>query len=612
MKKLSLKLLMLTTLSSTLVTQASELVTPLPLLYGFGRFPYEYFEHDKEESCFSTKHEKEGGHGAAGEHGAEHKECSHFKWMVDGLGYYRHASESFPTCGPRGCTVPYADLVFGISTPFLLANEFANGIAPVANNNPFLAFATINPLLDYKESGVIFNIFGESHFEYCDTHYRYGITFRLPVRDINITNECGLSDLVRESVADVYQQRNETTLDDPIKTNFVFAARLDFVSALNRVAIPAQPMVVYGDGTCANKTTIASQDVGFDCLNPAVVDVAGGNPSVALIARADGTMPSDEIWGEQTSATQPILQANGTGIPQNGRGRFNDQQDYATGGLAADVDAQSKLFVVPTLNGDNEMSTGALAIQSAINSALLSLPDSVFSFFESNGIDFCEGRSQGVGDLDVEFFIGRNWEYCEQEFWTDLKFVVRFPTAERLCNCKQILRQPLGNNKHWEVMGGFAGGWDINDRWKWMTDLTVSAVLKANEIVAAPFKGNSVKKIGPCITAQTHWWYLVYHTDISVFACEGCGFDVGYELFFKSIDKVCLFQNKAIDLFGVEQSVDPTKLMSPITQRMCNKMRVAIFSKFNNCEIFGGWSYAFAGYNAPKDMDWYLSFTAYF
>lgn len=590
MKKISSHLLMLLSLGGSITLQASELITPLPLLYGYGRFPYEYFEH----------HEKE-------------EECSHLTWMVDALGYARHAAVSFPNCGPRGCTVPYADLVFGVPTPFLLADEFAGGITP-ENTNPFLSFAMLNPVLDYKEAGVIFNIFADGHFEYCDVPYRYGVTFRLPVRDIDVTNQCGLSTLVSPALEDLYQQRLETTEDAPIVTNYVYAIRLDLLSALNRVAIPVESMVVYGDGTCTNRTEIAGVDAGYPCTTDVGfpnVDTVTGRPPVAVISRPDGTMPVLSRWGEQTSNSQPIVQADGSGLAQDQRGRFNDTQNYADA-LGLDVRAQSKLFVVPTLAGDNTMSAGAMAIQEAINTAITALPNSVFSFFDANGIEFCDGRTQGVSDLDVEFYIGRNWEYCDQEFWTDLKLVVRFPTGERLCTCKQLLKQPVGNNHHWEVMGAFAGGWDISERYKWMTDLTVSAVLKANEIVAAPFKGNNVKKIGPCITAQTHWWYLVYHTDLSVFACDGCGFDIGYELYFKSIDKVCLFQKTAVDLFGQVQDVDPTKLMSPITQRMSNKARVALFTKVNNCEVFAGWSYTFAGYNAPKDIDWYLALTAYF
>lgn len=580
MKKLSLRLLVLVSLGSAYALQASEIETPLPGLYDFLRFPTEYFE----------EHE-------------EHEECAPWKWAVNALGYARHADQGFPNCGPRGCTVPYAQLVFGVPLPFFLSTEFADGVP--AGANPFLAFAQLNPILDYHEAGVIFNVTGENHFEYCDVPYRYGVTFRLPVRDIDVVNLAG-NDFIIPAVDSVYQQRLETF--DGV-TNTVFAARLDFLASLNTAPVVPQPFVFFGDGVLP--TTIAGQDVGVT-----IPVTATGIPGVGLIERADGTMPINDVWGALITNAQPILQADGSGIPQDGRGRFSDTINYASGAVSTDAAVQSELFVVPTLKGsDGTMSAGALAIQAAINAAVLNIPGSVFSFLQANGLDFVDGRNRGVGDLDVEFFLGRNWEYCDNEFWTDVKFVVRFPTADRLCNCKQLLRQPLGNNKHYEVMGGFAGGWDINERWKWMTDLTVSAVLKANEIVAAPFKSKDAtipKKIGPCITAQTHWWYLVFHTDVSVFACEGCGFDLGYELFFKSIDKVCLFQKTAIDFFGQEKPVDPTKLMLPITQRLANKARVAFFSKWNECEILAGWSYVFAGYNSPRDMDWYLSFTAYF
>lgn len=599
MKKLSLRLLVLVSLGSSYAIQASEIETPLPGLYGFLRFPIEYFEHH------------EG-----------HKECPGLSWIVNGIGYARHAGVSYPNCGPRGCTVPYSALVFNKS-PFLLSGIFYNSVVPAANANPFLSISELSPLFEFHEKGVIFNVTGEGHTEYCGVPYRYGVVARLPVRDIEVVDIGGVDDMEGLSLGEVFQQRAEEFVPgDKTTNNFVFAARLDFISALNQIAIPPIPMVTYGDGTCANRTTIASEfnggvsqrtDVGFPCVTDGVnVDPVNGYPSVGLIYRADGTIPSEIRWGDLTSNSQPILAADGSGIPQDGRGRFSDNVNYAAA-LAGDVSAQSKLFVVPTLTtaAGNPLSLGAQEIQTAITEAVQSVGGGAIDFLDENGIDFRDGRTQGVGDLDVEFFVGRNWEYCENEFFTDLKFVIRFPTADRLCNCKQVLRQPAGNNKHYEVMGGFVGGWDINDRYKFMTDLTVSKVLKANIFAPATFKGSTVKYIGPCITVQTDWWYLVYHADLSVFACEGCGFDLGYELYYKNVDKICGFQKTAIDFFGNDQPIDPSKL-AVNTQRLANKARVALFSKLEHCEFLAGWSWVFSGYNSPRDIDWYLSVSAYF
>ena len=599
MKKLSLRLLVLASLGSSCAVQASEFITPLPGLYGFLRFPIEYFAHHGKDE--------------------EHKECPKLAWIINGIGYHRHAAVSYPNCGPRGCTVPYSALIFNRS-PFLLSGIFYDSVVPAANANPFLSVSELSPLFELNENGVIFNVTGEGYTEYCGVPYRYGVVFRLPVRDIEVLDIGGVDDMEGLSVGEVFQQRNEEFNDDPANRNYVFAARLDFISALNQIALPPISMVHYGNGTCTDRTTIASefgssanQDVGYPCVTDGVnVDPVNGYPPVALIYRADGTMPSELRWGDLTSNAQPILAADGSGIPQDGRGRFSDNVNYAAA-LAGDVKAQSKLFVVPTLNnaGNFPMSAGAQAIQEAIVEALPSVGGGAIDFLEENGVDFRDGRTQGVGDLDMEFFVGRNWEYCENNFFTDLKLVIRFPTADRICNCKQVLRLPAGNNKHYEIMGGFVGGWDINDRFKWMTDLTVAKVLKANVFAPATFKGSTVKYIGPCITVQTNWWYLVYHTDLSVFAREGVGFDIGYELFYKNVDKICAFQKTAVDFFGNEQPIDPSKL-AVNTQRLANKARVAFFSKWDNFEVLGGWSWVFSGYNAPRDIDWYLSLSAYF
>lgn len=597
MKKVSLQLLVALSLGNTIILPISNIETPLPGLYGFLHFPsQEYLEPccDRED-CWLP-----------------------WAWTVNALGYARQANVAFPRCGSDDCTVPYAQLIFGVPSPFALSGIFFNSVIPANNTNPFLEIAQLDPHVAYREAGVIFNVTGEGCFELCDVPYRYGVTARLPVRFIDVINTCSVSDLVSVGgdIHELYLQRNEVfgdgTTNNPTKTNFVFAARLDFVSALNRIAIPAEPMVVYGDGTGANRTLIAAQDVGYP-FPAGPVDVTNGNPCIAVIARADGTMPINDVWGDRTSDSQPVLAGNGTGVAQDARGRFSDAVDYAT--LSNDTVAQSKLFIVPTLKGvtgdsTNDMSTGALAIQSAINSALLSVPGSVFNFLDEAGLEFCDGHTEGAGDLFVELFLGRNWG-CDDAWWTDVKFVVRFPTADRLCNCKQVFRQPTGNNHHYELMGGLAGGWDSHGCWKWMTDLTVAAALKENEIVAAPFTGSTVRNIGPCITARTNWWYLVFHTDLTVLACENCGFDVGYELYYKHGDTVCLCQNTAVDFLGNVQPLDPL-LLQRATQRLANKARVALFAQCGNCEILGGWSYVVSGYNVPRDADWYISFTAYF
>jgi hypothetical protein len=602
MKKLSLALLTVFGLGGALTVQARVITTPLPSLYGYLRYPIEYFQPKKDKD-----------------------DCS-WAWQVGGLAYARHGDKAYPNCEVKSTDccdddmVPYSTLVFGKSA-FSFAEIFVDAAVPAAtvNPNPFITIATVVPDFDYHEQGVIFSADVETNFSWCDTDYRVGFAARLPVRDIQVTDICGLSELIIDGeIADVYQQRNEVYGDDgvngPTKTNYVYAARLDFLTELNRIAIPVQSLVNYANAVQANQITIAEQQVGapVDLLN---------NPGIAVIGRTNGTMPTADVWGAPASQiTGGTVASDGSGIANDARGRFVNTANFyngATPRLENNVPAQKQLFVVPTLNGsaaganENTISAGALNVQSAINSSISGLP-TLQNFIDINGLNFCDGRTKGVGDLDLEVYFGRNWQYCDYDIWTDLKFTVQFPTSKKLCDCKELLKQPLGNDGHYEIWGGIAGGFDPCSRLKFMADLTVAKVLSHQEKVAAPFKGATVKNIGPCINADIDWWYLVGHADLTFFACDNCGFDVGYEIYHKGEDNIDLCVKTATDLLGnTDQPLDAC-VLSKYTNRTANKMRVGFFTMANDCEILGGWSYTFAGKNAPRDTDYYLSFTVNF
>jgi hypothetical protein len=269
------------------------------------------------------------------------------------------------------------------------------------------------------------------------------------------------------------------------------------------------------------------------------------------------------------------------------------------------------LWIVPTLTDQNLLSTGALAIQAAINLAIANLDGSVADFLFENGIDFCDGRNQGLGDFDLELYLGRNWG-CDQEYWTDLMFGVTFPTGDALCDCKQVLRQPTGNDHHFEIHGGFAAGWDACSWVKLMCDLQGFAVLSHNEKVAAPFKGATVKNIGPCVNADVKWSYLLGHIDLSFFASDCCGFDFGYELYHKGCDNICLCQKTAVEFIDRGEQLLDASVLTKNTNRTAHKLRVGFFSLIGDCEIFGGWSHVVAGKNIGRETDWYMSMSVNF
>lgn len=591
MKKRSLKLAALLSIVGATAVEAREIRTPLPFMNGHMRYPIEYhWENDGNDWCLD--------------------------FDAFGGAYCRTSDVAYSSCHGRN-EVSWTNLLFGKSD-FRFEEIFAGAdIGVGALNNPFIAISNLKTRYDYNERGAVFGATLGTNFEYCDTNYRVGLRARLPFRDIEVTDVCGNSDLIGEQLDDVYQERQEEFGEgNDRKTNTVYAIRLDFLSTLKRVALPEQDMVNYRNADQGNNITIAEQIVGHTNIT------TDNTPAVAVIGSSDGSMPTDQRWGDiNSSITGGKVAADGSGIVDNARGYFDDSStDYTA--LSNNTAAQSQLFVVPTLNNvdpdENELTTGATNIQAAINLALKSIQSDVKDFIYSQGLDFCDGRSKGLGDLDFEFFLGRNWG-CEDQFWTDAIFAVRVPTADDECDladCKKVLKQPLGNGGHTELRFGLAGGWEAYDWFKVMADLNFSKVLSATEKVAAPFKGATVKNIGPCVNADIDWWYLNGHLDLSFFASDCCGFDFGYEIYHKDKDDICLCSKTAQE-FQVGSSEPVAKaldsaVLAKDTERTAHKFRVGFFTLLGDCELFGGWSHVFAGKNVPRETDWYCSMNVSF
>ncbi|KKT24016.1 MAG: hypothetical protein UW09_C0001G0079 [candidate division TM6 bacterium GW2011_GWF2_43_87] len=548
--------------------------------------------------------------------------CWDWNFVAGAIGYHRAADASYGPCNGR-CKVPYVNLLFGKAN-FRLAEIFQGATVTPADtgNNPFISFATIKPRFEYNESGAIFTADLGSTFDWCDTGYRLGLRAKLPFRDIEVSDTCAASDLVGETLKDVWQVRQEDTTN-PAVTNTVFAGRLDFLTALNRVAIPNQTLVDYRNAT-QNAMLMAGQ----------VVDAAAGNgtPVIAVIGRSDSTMPmtATPAWGAQSAAIIVPVGANGSGVATDVRGSFINGNNYLTGGLATDPVAQSKLFVVPTLDSANKVVQGASIIRGAIEVAIQNMDASAMTWMDQVGLRWCNGRSKGVGDLDLEFYLGRNWGCCES-LWTDLQFAVRCPTGKDLCCrdinccrpnstsanscdacCKRLLKLPLGNNKHTELRIGLAGGYDICDWVKFMIDGNYSWALRHKEYIAAPFQGATVKNIGPCIPANIKWGYFVGHADLSFYASDCCGMAIGYELYHKNCDCVQPCVSTATDLLGrTAQKIDAS-VARRYTNRTANKAHVNFFTRIGDCQIAAGWAQVFAGKNVPHDTDWYLNMSVTF
>ena len=585
MKKLCIYLLLLLYSANTF---GRTILTTLPLYYAPYHYPLEKrFDYDKD-------------------------------WYVDILGgaYYRSADQAFSNSDGTH-KVPFSTLIFGQSD-FAVADIFADSNSGDAFPfNPFVEISTISPRFDYRERGAVFGICGGARFG-CEEKWHAGARVKLPIREIEVKEVCGGTtggnNLTGETLAQVYQQRQETfALND--SSNTVFAARLDFLTSLNRIAYNTTggttPMVIYSDPDNINDISIAAIDATGQ--QPSAGPLQSNQPPVAVIDNPPGAIPTSVRWGDVNSSIAGVVQADGSGLTHLERGRFADDVNYIP--LSTNQVNQSQLFVVPTLNDSGpstgQMTQGSRQIQNAINAAVQNIEESVDLFFEEAGINFCDGRTKGLGDLDLELYAGRDWGDCRPGY-SDFTLGFRFPTSNVVCNCKDVLKQPLGDNGHFQMRVGTQMGWNATKWCKWRWDFFYAWVFKATEKIAGTFAGATVKNIGPCVPAKVSWGYLFANFDITFFASECCGFNIGYQVYHKSKDRIHFCQSTATDLGGRPDQPLDSCVAALLTDETQHKILAEFFLSTNYCELFIGYDYAVAGRNAPVDSDFYMGIKASF
>lgn len=196
--------------------QARDIRTPLP--FQVGPRPLEYFHYWREN----------------------YSEEYLFDFNIWGAGLSRSADQAFGPCGST-TKVPLSTLIFGKSA-FTVSEAFANAsVGALIPNNPFVSVSTISPRFDYSERAALFGASMSVQFG-CDNQWQAGLRVRVPFRDISADLRCD-NDLIGETIDDVFQVREETIDFDttvnppPAQENTVYAARLDFLSALKQIAV---------------------------------------------------------------------------------------------------------------------------------------------------------------------------------------------------------------------------------------------------------------------------------------------------------------------------------------------------------------------------------------
>lgn len=591
-------------------------------------------------------------------------------WSVDtwaGM-YGINAGEAFFNGKKGGITTdtaPLSTLWFGTDS-FRGEQVFVPGsLTPqvLTNVNPFLGFARISPTFSYSEKGAVFGIRTMRTFG-CDDQWHTGMRVSLPVKQIEIEQEANVA--VEETLQDVVRQI-PFNFDASGQENAVdFAYRLDFLSSLVyfRGNDSSVPYVNYGDGTgnVLFSTTIAGREmvgipddgtgscIATNCFPGAYVIRADKNnpndcccPSAANV----GIMPQPPFY-RSADAVNTYVRADGSG-GNNGDALFFKLagQNYSTG-LALDRDAQGALFVVPRAVVTNDPNPNNIELtedsQTIYNdvSALLEIINPLETasfFFAGKGIDlFAHEHIVGVGDLDVEWYIGYGDRY---DWYIDGIIGARFPTGTDNCDAKRIFHRPTGNNKHYEIKLGLEGGYNWCDLVAFRGEAFYGHAFKGTESRAAVFKNPAeviatnvccdekqddpcalfLRNIGTPICVDVSWNSFYGRADLTIFHPYNSelGITFGYEFYYKSHDDLggdcgdcsTLTVVTTKDLLGTTGTVD-FAAMERGSKVFSNKLYAEIFNRWNFFELFVGASQIVAGENVMKETEAHLGVRLYF
>ncbi len=558
-------------------------------------------------------------------------ECT---WTINNFKgvYGRTATQSFydPCADPcksnrvTGKTASLSNLFFG-KEAFRGEEAFAGGAlmtdpcqpALVAKENVYLGFSHITPRIEYNEYGAYFGLTAERSI---GNGFHIGVRGNMPIKVIRVEHNQGCK--LYETVDDVVKMReiNEEDEETPIAD---FAARLDFLTSLNY-------QIDAGGPECESfvQYNIHEDDQGdVTALGmPGTAMVSANTPEnagVFVIGRPNRDLPNQPYRKTIEGNSIESLSANGV-LGNNSIAFFQDGIDYKAG-IGTDRSNQSGLFVVPSANDDEDrtLTETSRAVSVRLEHLLyqinaLGVNSPVNFFKKSCDIDFC--RSEQItaqGDISAEVYSG----YVQDDWFVDGIFGMSLPTGKRTKHANRIFAQSTGNNGHVEVKLGADGGWKVCDWFAFELDAAYHYAFNRAEHRAVPYAGATVRNIGPEIMADVSWGYFTGHVNLNFFHPYNSelGGMVGYDLFAKQKDRVCIKCPAPTDCLGRDNSSLPENIQgvdSSILERNTNsvthKLRCEMFHRWSFCEIFAGGAQVFAGKNAMKESEGYLGMKIYF
>lgn len=524
-------------------------------------------------------------------------------WTYEGwVGAYARNSDRAYKNGTD--TEPLSTILFGQEC-FRIVDSLANkGDGVLAPSNPFAVISALRPDFAYNENGVVVGLKIERKL---NNHLRLGFRTAVPFRNIwGIPTPCSYGSCACMQGANLTIDDvvfNDVESQDGATYKDAFAYRLDFLAALTNTDYPpnlVEPLITF---TPPVQTTLNDFKLGAASASPGV------QPAPGVHVKRSASNPPALPFGATSSVVlaSPIVSADGS-IPagQQQRGRFDTTTDYTP--LGSSDASMSQLWVVPTFSDDgqtisNEANTLRDMVERRINDIEF---DSAAEFLTSKGICYAQTVNTGVGDWDMQMYLA----YDVFEWWLARGLIgVRWPTGERIHNPNVLLKFPTGNNGHFELLLGIENYARLFDWFGVHLNADYNFVFNREEAINAAFYGSCVKNIGPCTAADIHWGYFNLKAGLTFFHPQNdcMGFDVTYDFYAKTHDRIKFKCNSLTDFFG-NCSATSGETAARLTNQFGHTIRGEVFYQYKELYICGGATHVFAGKNMPRESDVYLMF----
>jgi|GEM_PF-5728185 hypothetical protein len=514
--------------------------------------------------------------------------------------YYSGAAshKAFDCCGKKS-RANLADIFFN------KADFFASDVINLSNTG--VADALFSPRFKYNEQGVDFGYYGSWKIS---DKWSWGCLAELPIKQIAIKscqvinpNSPGTINVFGNSLNSVFQESLATTGNQTYTT---FAYRLDFLSKLPYACTGVgleYPLTMYHDTDFVNlPLTLSNVDTTDANDNPVTLEYA-----------TPGTLPAQPYAVTQAVATAlPPLNADGSRTDSDPRERIASGVDYTPlGGLPAN---QAQWWVVPTLipvTGGQTTVFPARVIRNHVDEVVGCLVNQAENIFTQAGINFCSQKNQGIGDLVTQLFL----TYQSDAWWgMRIRGGMVFPTGKKASYIKNVFKQPIGNNGHFELQIGAEFLVDL-PRFAAMIYFLESHAFKRHESIATAFFGDCVKNIGLCSSADISWDAVSAGILTDIKRLGYCGkFDLllGYQAAIKSHDHVSYTKTQAQNVLGITQQLDG-HVAALKTQRQTHAFQAQLqYNVWRSIRIDGGVDYTFAGKTAPVVCNWNFGLAALF